>query len=124
MTQSQDNIQLSLSHLGIYVHDLEKMGAFYKEVFEFTETDRGDLGHVQLIFLSRDPKEHHQFVLATGRPENLSFNLINQISFRVPNLDNLRRFYSRARQHGDISDVQCVTHGNAVSIYCRDPEGN
>ncbi|MBV4397168.1 VOC family protein [Advenella alkanexedens] len=124
MTQSKDNIQLSLSHLGIYVQDLEKMSAFYKETFEFTQTDKGDLGHTQLVFLSRDPAEHHQLVLATGRPDNLQFNLINQISFRVPNLDNLRRFYARAKNHKDVSDIQCVTHGNAVSVYCRDPEGN
>lgn len=74
-----------------------KNECFYKETFEFTQTDKGDLGHTQLVFLSRDPAEHHQLVLATGRPDNLQFNLINQISFRVPNLDNLRRFYARAK---------------------------
>ena len=58
---------LVLSHMGFYVRDLERMARFYKEVMCFTETDRGDLGAVQLIFLSRDPSEHHQVVLATGR---------------------------------------------------------
>ena len=63
-------------------------------------------------------------VLATGRPDDLNFNLINQISFRVPDLQNLRDFYNKVRNCSDITDVQAVTHGNAVSIYCRDPEGN
>lgn len=124
MNGKTDNLEISLSHLGFYVTDLEKMGMFYKDVFGFTETDRGSLGQVQLIFLSRDPQEHHQIVLATGRPQEPVFNLINQISFRVPDLDCLRTFYHRALEHADVSDIQCVTHGNAVSIYCRDPEGN
>ena len=59
---------LVLSHMGFYVKNLEAMGQFYKDVLGFIETDRGDLGVVQLIFLSRDPNEHHQLVLASGRP--------------------------------------------------------
>ena len=44
------------------------------------------------MFLSRDPNEHHQIVLATGRPQDLPFNVINQISFRVPDVKALRHF--------------------------------
>ena len=71
---------LSFSHMGFYVRDLGRMARFYKEVMCFFETDRGDLGPVQLVFLSRDPCEHHQIVLATGRPTDLSFSVINQIT--------------------------------------------
>lgn len=45
---------------------------------------------MQLVFLSRDPNEHHQLVLASGRPAESNppgFNVINQISLRVPDLD-------------------------------------
>lgn len=42
---------LAFSHMGFYVRDLARMARFYKEVMCFTETDRGDLGPVQLIFL-------------------------------------------------------------------------
>jgi catechol-2,3-dioxygenase len=100
------------------------MARFYKEVFCFTETDRGDLGVVKLVFLSRDPSEHHQVVLASGRPTDLNFSVINQLSFRVPDLNTLRLVLARAKADGKASDIQCVTHGNAVSIYLRDPEGN
>jgi catechol 2,3-dioxygenase len=116
-------LSLTFSHFGFYVHDLEKMARFYKEALCFTQTDAGDLGQVQLVFLSRDPKEHHQVVLATGRPPDLPFNIINQISFRVPDLPTLRAFHERLVLKGAY-DVLPVTHGNAVSIYCRDPEGN
>lgn len=115
---------LVFSHMGFYVRDLERMARFYKEVLCFTETDRGDLGAVQLVFLSRNPAEHHQVVLATGRPTDLSFSVINQISFRVPDLATLRLVRDRVVIDPDVTDLLCATHGNAVSIYFRDPEGN
>ena len=115
---------LQFSHMGIYVRNLSRMAAFYKDVLCFTETDRGDLGAVQLIFLSRDPREHHQLVLASGRPAEANFSVINQISLRVPNLATLKFVHQRALQEPDVSDMLSATHGNAVSIYFRDPEGN
>lgn len=114
---------LVFSHMGFFVRDLERMARFYKDVLCFTETDRGDLGAVKLVFLSRDPAEHHQVVLASGRPEDLGFNLINQISFRVPDLATLRQVRDRAAA-AEASELVCATHGNAVSIYFRDPEGS
>lgn len=115
---------LTFSHIGFYVRDLERMARFYKDVLCFTETDRGDLGAVKLVFLSRDPTEHHQVVLATGRPTDLSFSVINQMSFRVPDVATLRLVRDRVRADPDVTELLCATHGNAVSIYFRDPEGN
>ena len=115
---------LVFSHMGFYVRDIERMARFYREVMCFFETDRGQLGTVQLVFFSRDPSEHHQIVLATGRPADLSFSVINQISMRVPDLATLREVRQRAQADPDVSEMICATHGNAVSIYFRDPEGN
>lgn len=115
---------LVFSHMGFYVRDLERMARFYKDVLGFTETDRGDLGAVKLVFLSRDPAEHHQVVLASGRPADLSFSVINQISMRVPDLATLRVVRDRAQADPGVTDLVAATHGNAVSIYFRDPEGN
>lgn len=115
---------LVFSHMGFYVRDLERMARFYKDVMCFTETDRGHLGKVSLVFLSRDPTEHHQIVLASGRPDEAGFNRINQISMRVPDLSMLRRMRDRVAAAPDVTELMCATHGNAVSIYFRDPEGN
>lgn len=121
---SLQHVRVAFSHFGFHVVDLEKMARFYKDVLQFTETDRGDLGEVQLIFLSRDPDTHHQIALVSGRPaQGLSFNPINQISFQVPDLRNLRLVHRLALESG-ASDMQTATHGNAVSLYFRDPEGN
>lgn len=99
------------------------MARFYREALRFTETDRGQLGAVQIVFLSRDPEVHHQIALISGRPQTLAFNPINQISLSVPTLAALRRVHARALAAG-ATDMQAATHGNAVSLYCRDPEGN
>ena len=115
---------LVFSHMGFYVRDIARMGRFYRDVMGFFETDRGLLGTVELVFLSRDPSEHHQIVLATGRPADLSFSVINQISLRVPDLATLRAVRQRVLADPGVTDLVCATHGNAVSIYFRDPEGN
>lgn len=115
---------LVFSHMGFYVRDLARMARFYQEVMCFFETDRGNLGPVQLVFLSRDPNEHHQLVLASGRPTDLAFSVINQISLRVPDLATLRAVRDRVQADPDVTELLCATHGNAISIYFRDPEGN
>jgi catechol 2,3-dioxygenase len=111
------------SHVGIFVTDIARMERFYKEFLGFLVSDSGDLGTVRMVFLSRDPKDHHQIVLVEGRPREARFSVINQISLRVADLDALRYFHSHAAANG-ASDVQAVTHGNAISVYFRDPEGN
>jgi catechol-2,3-dioxygenase len=118
---------LKFSHFGLFVVDLARMEDFYVRVLEFTVTDRGTLptptGPRALTFLSRDPDEHHQIVLASGRPATLDFNIVNQISFKTDGLDTLRTMYRRVQEE-DTTDLNPITHGNALSIYVRDPEGN
>ncbi|NBX54335.1 MAG: glyoxalase [Betaproteobacteria bacterium] len=122
---------VSFSHMGLYVNDLERQERFFTQFLGFSVTDRGHLstpnGPVQLVFLSRVPEEHHQMVLATGRPAELGFNTLNQMSFRVANLASLRDFFNAMHQAPwchDITEVSPACHGNALSIYARGPEGN
>jgi catechol 2,3-dioxygenase len=114
---------LRFSHVGLFVTDMARLVAFYRDVLGFTVTDRGRLGEVDLTFLSRDPAEHHQIVLASGRPAGLPDRIVNQVSFRVPSLEALQLFHRRIRRSG-ATDIQPVTHGNAWSVYFRDPDGN
>jgi catechol-2,3-dioxygenase len=118
---------LAFSHVGFFVTHMPVMEDFYARVLEFTVTDRGQLdgpaGPVDLVFLSRDPDEHHQIVLISGRPAAISFNLINQISLKADSLATLKQMHQRVQQE-NTSDIATVTHGNALSVYVRDPEGN
>ena len=114
----------SFSHFGIYVIDLARMADFYTRVLGLLVSDRGQVpGGADLVFLSRDPDEHHQIVLATGRPPGVEFNVVNQISFKLPTLGDLKAMHARARAEG-IKQFRIVTHGNAWSVYFADPEGN
>lgn len=115
--------KLAFSHVGIFVSDLDLMTRFYSETLGMTITDRGDLGDLKLIFLSTTPDEHHQLVLASGRPEKVDFNVVNQISFRLETLSELKALHGRMTDF-PVTDVRPMTHGIAWSIYCRDPEGN
>jgi len=115
---------VSFSHFGIHVTDLARMEDFYTRVLGLLVSDRGNLPNgPTLLFLSRDPDEHHQLVLVTGRPPGLDYNVVNQISFKLPTLADLQGMHARVREEG-IKEFRVVTHGNAWSVYFADPEGN
>jgi len=115
---------VSFSHFGIYVTDIARMEDFYTRVLGLLVSDRGRLpGGAELVFLSRDPDEHHQLVLAAGRPPGVDFNVVNQMSFKLATLPDLKAMHARAGAEG-IEQFRIVTHGNAWSIYFGDPEGN
>ena len=114
----------ALSHFGIHVTDIARMEDFYTRVLGLLVSDRGTLASgPTLVFLSRDPDEHHQLVLATGRPPDAGYNVVNQISFKLPTLADLKVAHARMKQVG-IKEFRIVTHGNAWSVYFADPEGN
>lgn len=131
MTQPRPAPNLSFSHMGLSVKDVAKMEDFYSRVLGFTVTDRGLAGGMQLVFLSRDPMDHHQIVLATGRPDSLPANTanaqfgpsINQISFKMGSLSDLRELHARLLEEGG-KNLFPANHGIAWSIYAHDPEGN
>ena len=117
---------LSITHVGIYVADLPRMVDFYTRVVGFAVSDRGPRtqGGGEIAFLTRDPAEHHQFVLATGRPADLGFSIVNQMSFLVDGLPTLKALYRDIKSEPDVEDLGPVSHGNALSAYFLDPEKN
>ncbi len=62
-------------------------------------------------------------MLVTGRPDTSGFNPIQQMSFMVDLLADLREVHKRSLALG-ATDMRPVSHGNAWSIYFKDPEGN
>ncbi len=122
---------ISFSHMGISVMSMKEMRNFYTGVLGFLVTDEGFVGSMEVTFLSLDPREHHQIVLATGRPRGIPANTlnpafgpsINQISFRVGSLDDMRAINRRLLEAG-TTEFFTANHGNAWSTYAKDPEGN
>jgi catechol 2,3-dioxygenase len=117
-------IRARLAHVGVYAQDKAKLERFYTTVLGLLVTDSGEgRNGVELTFMSANPDNHHQFVLVSGRPDTAGFNPINQISFMVDSLADLREVHGRALANG-ATDMRVVSHGNAWSCYFKDPEGN
>jgi len=113
---------VGLGHVGIYVQDLPKMVAFYRDFLGMQVTkqnwERGT------VFLSSDPaRSDHEIALMSGRPSAEDPHLINQISLRVATLDDLRDFRRRILAEG-YAIKMLVSHASAIGCYFGDPEGN
>ena len=117
-------IHARLAHVGIFVHDKARLENFYTNVLGLMITDKGEgRAGVELTFLSGNSENHHQLVLVSGRPDTSGFNPIQQISFLVDSLSQLRDVHNRALEHG-ATGIRITCHGNAWSCYFMDPEGN
>ena len=112
-----------LGHVGIYSDDLMKQRDFYTRVIGLSIADE-DLDGRGMCFMSADPvSEHHEFVLMKGRVSSDDTNTIQQISFKVPTIQDLRDYHKRLLDE-DIKVERIVSHGNAFGMYFFDPEGN
>ena len=120
-----DHIRPQLTHAGIYVDDMARMRDFYVGVMGLVESDRGHgtTFDNDFVFLTASPTIHHQLILASGRAERAARSTVNQLSFKVASLAELRAMRDRVRADG-IDPIRPVSHGNAWSIYFDDPEGN
>ncbi len=113
----------SLGHVGIYANDLMKQRDFWTRVMGLKVADE-DLEGRGMVFLSADPeREHHELVLMKGREASADSKLVQQISFIVPTIDDLREYHLRL-QAEDVRIDRIVSHGIAFGMYFFDPEGN
>ncbi|NVH71930.1 VOC family protein [Paraburkholderia sp. JPY432] len=115
-------LKARFKHVGIHVIDVDRMVEFYQRWFGLVKTDEGSGPVGKGVFLSSDPTEHHQIVFVAGR-EPGSKSIINQLSFMVDGLPELKAYYKRA-QDEDRKITQVKSHGNSLSLYVLDPEGN
>jgi catechol-2,3-dioxygenase len=107
-----------LGHVGIYAQDLPKMRDFYTNVVGLTIADEAP----GAVFMSSDPdREHHEFVLFAGGPDQKT--CVQQISFSCAALEDIRGYYKRFKEQG-VRFRSVTSHGNAVGLYFFDPEDN
>ena len=111
-----------LGHVGLFCNDLLKMRDFYSRVMGLQITDE-DLER-GICFLSAAPEaEHHELALARAKDPAQKTRNVQQVSFKVKSLDDVRAFFHRLQQAGLRID-RTVTHGIACSVYFYDPEDN
>ncbi len=118
-------MQLSWSHAVLYIRDEKKMLDFYTGVLGFEVTDRGPLGDdaPDIIFLSQSADEHHQLAMIKTRKDGAPSNSVNHFAFRIAHFADLQQLNARLCQIDGIK-IAPLSHGNTLSIYFNDPEGN
>ena len=118
-------LRLEVAHAVLYVHDVADMIEFYTTTLGFEVTDRGPLGRDEIVFLSQNVNDHHQIAFITGRDEPQPSNSMNHVAFRSPgSLDDLRALKKTLAADERVTQIVPLTHGNAWSVYFRDPEFN
>jgi catechol-2,3-dioxygenase len=112
-----------LGHVAIYAEDLMTQRDFYSRVLGLKIADE-DLDNRGMVFMSADPiAEHHEFVLIRGRVTSNDAKVVQQISFKVASIDDLRDLKRRIEAES-LQVERIVSHGNAFGLYFFNPEGN
>ena len=108
-----------LSHVGVFVRDLEGMAQFYCDTLGLTVSHRNE---DRMVFLTADiDREDHEIVLVRGRDGDAK--IIQQLSFRVGTVEDVLAYYRTFKDMG-VEIQQTVSHGAGVSCYFYDPEDN
>ncbi|MEO2136299.1 MAG: VOC family protein [bacterium] len=117
------------SHAVMYVCDADEMIGFYRDMLGFEVSDHGpvmlgdqDLG-VEVTFLSQVATDHHQLAFVPVRGDGAS-NTYDHMAFRVDSLAEVKELAARLQDDGRATGVNAMNHGNAWSVYFKDPDGN
>ena len=113
-----------LSHVVLYVNDLDKMVAFYRDVLGLIKYHEHP---GRMVFMTPDPEiDDHQLALAKGREGDAK--ILAHIAWRVETPADVKTYYERFKAQG-VPIHHYMSHayeemGNTVSCYFLDPEGN
>ncbi len=118
-------MKMTWSHAVLNVRDLDKMLEFYTNVLGFTVSDRGPMGPQmpEIVFMSNDPDEHHQVAMVPARDGETAGNPLNHLAFRVASFADVKEMHGRLNTLEGM-EILPLSHGNTLSLYFNDPEGN
>ena len=118
---------LEFGHVNLWVADLNRSSAFYRDVLGFPEVASGVLKERRVAFFSLGSR-HHDLALVEAGPSNAAENParqgLNHIGFKVgDHLDDLRRMRDWLVRHG-AAPYGYVDHCVCQSLHVQDPDGN
>jgi catechol 2,3-dioxygenase len=118
-----------LGHIVLYVHNLDRSVAFYRDVLGWNQLSVGDIGGRAAVFSSESGRTHHELLLievgedAERLPAGRRVGLYH-FGLKVGDTDDeLREALARLTESGAEvlgSSDHTVTH----SLYIADPDGN
>ncbi len=118
-------MNVSWSHCVIRVRDVEALASFYCDMLGFRISDQAPVvpDGPKIVFMSGASSDHHQMALIAVRgPEEASS--LEHNAFRVETLGEVKEMAKRLEADDRVATFSPVTHGNAISVYFADPEGN
>ena len=115
-----------MSHVVYRTHRYDQMVAWYEEVFGARVKSRSPA----MTFLTFDD-EDHRFAIANlqvlkpgcSGPDRAGLVGVDHVSYTLDSLGDLFGNYECLKSKG-ISPYWCVHHGDTVSMYYADPDGN
>ena len=110
----------SLGHVGLYVRDIERSKAFYRDIVGLKISDENPKTGSTFMTAKDRLEEHHELLLVPGREDG---KVVQQISFRCASLADVKEFYRMFLEH-NVEIIRTVSHGNAVAVYFKDPDDN
>jgi len=117
-------MQLKWSHAVLNVKDEKKILDFYTGALGFTVSDGGPIyeNGPNIIFMSQDKDEHHQLAIVVSREDEGPSNSLNHMAFRVASFDDIKTL--KDKLEAIDTEFLPLSHGNTLSLYFADPEGN
>src|SRR5947208_16249546 len=101
---------MSLGHVGLYVRDIERSKAFYRDILGLQISDENPKTGSTFMPAKGRPEEHHELLLVPGREDG---PVVQQISFRCASLAAVEALYplvleptipvTRASSHADAA---------------------
>ncbi len=131
-----------VGHVGIYVADMDRSIAWYRDVLGLTLTGRWPVGGGEMAFM-RFTDDHHNIVLSTnpypvGPEANQGFNALQHIAMEMESRDEWLKALAELQRRGVTITCGPLVHGfeggtgpgtlpegsGSRSFYFEDPDGN
>ncbi len=113
-----------LGHVVLYVSDLERSRAFYRDILGFPEIE-SDMRGAALFTTGRT---HHELLLigigGTPRPKHVPEPGLYHIGLKIGNTDEELRQALEELQKANVAIVGTADHTVTHSLYVLDPDGN
>lgn len=118
-----------LGHIVLYVRNLERSVAFYRDVLGFRPVFDGDAGFPAAAFTSASGRTHHELLLIEvgddAQPQPVGRRLgLYHFGLKVGDSDDELRSVLRRLQEAEVTVVGASDHTVTHSLYVLDPDGN
>ena len=108
----ENAMTFQLSHVAIPVTDMGAMRRFYTKTLGFVVTDQKGEYPGETVFMSANPNEHHQVVLAASGGTVETDAVLGHFAMRVSSLEELKTVFNSR----DFASVKNIVNKNDATL--------